>query len=420
MKPFQLRDKATGELRYKGAWLISFKAPTDGKYRRQIGGATYKEAEKALRAVLTDIERGVWVDPRKVKREARECRFKTFGDICDAFAAGYTNHAAATQENMRKTLALLHRGVRGIAPLLPATTPIAELNAARVRRVRDAISATPRATATKNTWLTYVKMVFRWAWKNPSIPISVHLAEDLERFRERGTRGGDGMTQSVGRDEVFSRADTGKMVEYAFANSDLVSAHMLQTAFLTGLRKGELAGVKWCDLDFERRLILVCRSYDRRGTKSGHDRTVPMSVELLAALRKWKAKSPYSKDADPVFPDADGKHRTESFSWSQMVHRIAVGAEVARPGMRRWGHLTRHTFATQWLLAGGSDTILARILGHRDTSLIHAVYSHFCELDFVAAIDRIGFTLEPKAEPISKLPGVVSSENESAPENAIG
>ncbi len=87
---------------------------------------------------------------------------------------------------------------------------------------------------------------------------------------------------------------------------------------------------------------------------------------------------------------------------------------------RAEGHLTRHTFATQWLLAGGSDTILARILGHSNTTLIHEAYSHFCDLDFVAAIDRLGFTLEPKPEPISKLPGVVSSEGESTPERAIG
>jgi integrase len=195
---------------------------------------------------------------------------------------------------------------------------------------------------------------------------------------------------------------------------------MLQTALSTGLRKGELAGLKWCDVDFDRRLILVCRSYERRGTKSGEDRTVPMPVELVRVLREWKAKSPFSRETDLCFPAADGICRKEHFSWSDVVHRIAVGADVARPGMSRWGHGTRHFYATQWLLQGGSDTILAKILGHRDTMLIHAVYSHFCDLDFVRALDRIGFTLEPKPEPISALPGVVLSEAKPTPEHAIG
>ena len=420
MKPFQLRDKATGGLRYKGAWLISFKAPTDGKYRRQIGGASFKEAEKTLRGILTDIERGVWVDPRVVKRAKRDCQFKTFGDICEAFAKAYRNRSEGAKKNLQCTLAALSNEKDG-APLLPPSTLISDLTEARLRAVREAIGeATDRTVATKNQRVTYLKMILRWAWKHPSIPVSVHLGEGIEHFKTRGTRGGDGMTLTVTRDEVFSRSDCAKLVEYAFENSDLVTAYMIQTALLTGLRKGEIAGVKWCDVDFDRRLILVCRNYDRRGTKSGHDRSVPIVAELGAALRKWKAKSPYSKEADPVFPGADGKHRRESYDLAEMVHGAAVGAGVARPGMRRWGHLTRHTFATQWLLSGGSDSMLARILGHRDTTLIHAVYSHFCDLDFVAAVDRIGLTLEPKTEHISMLPGVLSSEFESKVERANG
>jgi integrase len=419
MKPFQTKDKATGELRYGGAWLIKYKAP-DGKYRKQVGGATAKEAEKTLRGILVDIERGRWVDPRQEKREVEECKYKTFGDICDAFSRAYASRSAAARRNLKETLVVFHKGVRKTAPLLPATTLIAELTPARLRRVRDALDAMPGTPATKNLRLTYLKMILRWAWKHPSIPVSDNLGEGLERFRERGTRGGSGMLQGVGRDEVFSRADAAQMVDYAFANSDLVTAHMLQTAFLTGLRKGELAGMKWCDVDFERRLVLVCRSYSRRGTKSGKDRSVPMPLELVKSLRDWKAASPSSKETDPVFPNADGKHREESFSWSQMVHRIAVGAEVDRPGMKRWGHLTRHTFATQWLLAGGSDAILARILGHRDTNLIHAVYSHFCDLDFVNAVDRIDLSLATKPATILGLPGVVSSKTTSTPEHAIG
>jgi integrase len=284
MKPFQTKDKATGELRYGGAWLIKYKAP-DGKYRKQIGGATEKDAEKALRGIEVDIERGVWVDPRKVRREkVEESTYKTFGDVCDAFTAEYANRAEASRKSLRDTLSLLHNGMRSGDPLLPATTAIKDLTPARVRRVRDAFAAMEWATATKNTRLVYFKSILKWAWKHPSIPISENLATGLEPFRDLGTRGDDGMTKTVSRDEVFSKVEAAKMVNHAFAKSDLLTAFMLQTAFLTGLRKGELAGLKWCDVDLERRLILVCRNYDRRGTKSGHDRQVPMLAELLSAL----------------------------------------------------------------------------------------------------------------------------------------
>jgi hypothetical protein len=59
--------------------------------------------------------------------------------------------------------------------------------------------------------------------------------------------------------------------------------------------------------------------------------------------------------------------------------------------------------------------VLARILGHVDTSLICHVYTHFRDADFIAAVDRIGLALERPAEAahvleirpkVSGLPGV--------------
>lgn len=423
MKPFQVKDRE-GKTRYGGAYMIKFKTP-EGRYRTQIGGRTEDDATRALRAIEVDLERGVWVDPRTLKRaKAAGCLFKTFGDICATYERDYSDRSESARKNLHDTLVFLHEGVRGAAPLLPATTPIAELTLARVRCVRDALPPMSWATATKNLRLRYFKMILRWAWKHPAIPISQNLADDLESFHERGTRGGDGMTRAVSRDEVFSRSEAARMVEYAFVpnNCDLVTAYMLQTAFLTGLRKGELAGLKWCDIDLERQVISVCRSYSRRGTKSGYDRQVPIFPELVPELRKWKVKSPCSKDDDPVFPDEDGRHRRASFCWSKMVQRIAVGAEVARPCMRRWGHMTRHVFATQWLLEGGSDALLAKILGHVDTSLVHRVYAHFCDFDLVNAANRISLSLSGKATTkatTERLFGVAPRERAATPEDVI-
>ncbi|MCP4676507.1 MAG: hypothetical protein GY854_13535 [Deltaproteobacteria bacterium] len=52
---------------------------------------------------------------------------------------------------------------------------------------------------------------------------------------------------------------------------------------------------------------------------------------------------------------------------------------------------------------GGSDAILAKVLGHRDTSLIHTVYSHFTDDDLVGAIDRINLHKATKPATISAI-----------------
>lgn len=60
-------------------------------------------------------------------------------------------------------------------------------------------------------------------------------------------------------------------------------------ALMTGMRNGELYALKWSDVDFERDLITVQRSFNKRtnefkSTKAGHWRTVPISSELKSVL----------------------------------------------------------------------------------------------------------------------------------------
>jgi integrase len=397
MRPFQSVDKATGKLRYGGQWLIKFRAP-DGTWRRQVGGGTLKEAEQALADIEYRIRHGQWVDPRLAKKEAvsraGDCR--TFKDIVDKYRIFYSDRAEGSQANLERAVVHLFKGP------IPGDTPLSALSKASVQAARESIQAAPLAVPTKNLLLTYVKMVFRWAAKNPIIPIDTDLSEGLEAFRVPGTRGGTGMIKPVGRDEVLSQSDVERMIDVAFSLNSEVNAYMFTTAVSTGMRKGELCGLLWCDVDLGRRILLVCRNYDRRGTKSGEDRTVPVSTELLSSLREWKARTPYSRDTDPVFPGCNGHVRTHGgFHWNRVVRDFAQRAGVDRPALRRYGHQTRHYFATQWLLSGGSDTILAKILGHRDTSLIHSTYSHFCDDDLTRAMDRIGFSV---TKPVTKQP----------------
>lgn len=64
------------------------------------------------------------------------------------------------------------------------------------------------------------------------------------------------------------------------------------------------------------------------------------------------------------------------------------------------------------------DTILSKILGHVDTSLVHRVYIHFCDFDLVDAAAKIDLRLATKATQ-KTLPRVVSRRNGSKHENAI-
>ncbi len=62
-------------------------------------------------------------------------------------------------------------------------------------------------------------------------------------------------------------------------------------AVYTGLRAGELAALEWSDVDLDRRLITVQRSFDDP-TKSDRVRYVPILDPLLPVLREWRIAIP--------------------------------------------------------------------------------------------------------------------------------
>lgn len=82
-----------------------------------------------------------------------------------------------------------------------------------------------------------------------------------------------------------------------------------ELAVYAGLRVGEVAGLHWDRVDFDRNLIRVDRSYDGP-TKNKHIRTVPLAPELAEKLKRWRlATGAMSKgfvvaiDGEPLTPE---------------------------------------------------------------------------------------------------------------------
>jgi len=376
-----------------GKWLLKFRDPNGRPrlWKRE----SKKEAEAALRAVLTDIDRGVWTDPRTKKSKVATLKgdVKTWGDIIEKFKTYYSDRAPTSQLSL--TFSLKH-----INSVIPENTPVSEITPSKVQEVRDFLHSSNLSLGSKKGVLTFLKHICKWSAKHPGIPLDENPAAELEHFRAQGTRGKGLKQKAIGKEDVITAEEAKKMLVYAHKHKPPVMAYLLETALFTGMRKGELCGLLWCYVDFDARTIRVCRNYDRKGTKSGEERTIPMTPELVSSLREWKAKSPHSRDDDPVFPGSRMKVRTVGFPWSRFVKSVARGAGVKKKVI---GHDTRSFYATQWLLKGGSDALLARILGHRDTSLIHRVYSHFTTDDLVSALDGLDFTLNTKAADVLPL-----------------
>lgn len=144
----------------------------------------------------------------------------------------------------------------------------------------------------------------------------------------------------------------------------------------TGLRAGEVCALKSADLvfvgDHGRVRVRAENSKDRE------ERTVPISAETVKALRRYLEDRP--AQAQALFVSAAnhthnlGSSRLSGSGLNQLMHRRAEQANVV--GKRKWCHIWRHTFAKNYVLAGGDLETLRQLLGHSNLETVR-VYLGF-------------------------------------------
>lgn len=145
--------------------------------------------------------------------------------------------------------------------------------------------------------------------------------------------------------------------------------------FFTGMRTGEIDGLKWKYVDFEKRLIYVRETFtagDEDYTKNDtSQRDIRMSQPVYDALkRQYAATGKFSKF---VFCNRDGNpidlHNFCKRVWYPLLQHLDLE--------KRAPYQTRHTAATLWLAAGEAPEWIARQLGHANTEMLFTVYSRF-------------------------------------------
>lgn len=149
---------------------------------------------------------------------------------------------------------------------------------------------------------------------------------------------------------------------------------MVQLAVVTGMRRGELLGAKWADLDTEAGVLRIPRAKTRAGI-----RTVALGPEVLEMLRQHRLGQMRDKLAfGPDWPDTDLIFVSEvgtpirPANLFRVWERIRDKAEL--PSLHF--HDLRHLSATLLVRLGVHPRIAADRLGHADTATTMQIYSH--------------------------------------------
>lgn len=164
---------------------------------------------------------------------------------------------------------------------------------------------------------------------------------------------------------------------------------IIATAAYTGLRRGELFGLQWDDLD-ERDAVLRVRRSNYQGdlgrvkTRSS-ERTVDVPGRLVAILRGYRESYPELEGGGYVFRTETGSPLDPDNWYQRRFVPTVKRAELRSIGL----HTLRHTYASLLIANGESIKYVSRQLGHASIQITADTYAHLLKETSTSAMGRL-------------------------------
>jgi integrase len=166
-------------------------------------------------------------------------------------------------------------------------------------------------------------------------------------------RGMKGLKELPGRLRYLTPDEKARLLDACASPSYL--RPIVDLAMHTGMRRSEILGLRWADVDLRRRTITLTH------TKNNERRVIPVNDTVAATLKAL----PRHLDTDLLFPAVNGPMVTRAF-W-----RACRKARL--PNLRF--HDLRHTFASYLAMGGFNLRTIQQLLGHRDLRMTSR-YAH--------------------------------------------
>jgi integrase len=342
--------------------------------RKSVGVyATKAEAEKALRDYLTARENGTFVESSK----------STVNDVVELFLESrrLKLRSEVTVHTYRRLYELRAKDQIGsilVQQLQPST--LSSLYESLLKdggRKGDALSL-----KTVRDLQGLIRAVLNYALRNEIVARNV--ADGVER-----------VGASRREADVHDREAIDKL--FAAAQGDRMEA-LPAIAMFTGLRRGELAALKWSAIDWDLRVLSITESVAEvggktwtKGTKTGQVRKVALLDLAIAALRRHKAAQAAERLKAGELYDDQGYVFAPEFGGGYNPNALyKCHARFAKKaGVTTKIHTMRHSFGS-WLIRQGVDVVtVSKMLGHGSPATTMRIYAHELEGSQRDAADRL-------------------------------
>ena len=394
------RPQGDGTIRQRkdGRWEARYTLgvdPGSGKQvQKSVYGKTQDEVRKKLKQITADVDKGIYTEPSKM----------TVGQWLDMWADDYNSDVKATTLEQYKYQIKTH-----IKPGIGAVK-LAELTAPMVQHLYNKRIKPYQITQKMSNGKE--KKVEKEGLSAKSIH-NMHsvLHEALDKALKLGyvkSNVCDAVTlPKVKRIEMHPI--TGENVKsFLTAITGNPFEDLFYVTMFTGLREGEVIGLTWDCIDFDKQTITVFQQLQRERKKGGQYQFVPLKNSktrvfmipdnVKAVLLKVKKKQTenrlqvgnlwHNKEGF-VFTNEFGQHLTKSTVYNNFK-RCAEAAGIPETRF----HDLRHTYATLALQQGIDVKTVSSNLGHATVAFTLDVYGHVSEQMQKDSADRMQAYLE--------------------------
>ena len=341
--------------------------------QRSISGRTQRDVSEQLKAITSSIDAGTYQEPSKI----------TVLQWMEEWLNTYVENSVKpfTFITYRQTIR------NHIGPHLGAI-PLQGLRGNHIQRFYNDLTREGLCGKTVKNIGAVLHHALKRAVKLGYIPANPCDAADLPRVIHKEIH-------PLKDEEIklFLSAIEGTRYRNAFA-----------VCLFCGLREGELLGLSWDRINFERKEITVCQQLQRgkvKGevytiqnyTKSGRPRTIkPPAItfdylkaeQIAQAERRLRAGSAWSNEWNLVFTNDLGRYvAVHSFYKAYKEVVTSIGRPDARP------HDLRHTCATAAIAAGADVKSVQDLMGHATAAFTLDKYAHTSEKMKQDTADRL-------------------------------
>ena len=343
----------------------------EGGRRRVMAShqATHAEARRMLQAIEGRVARGLaGIDePKELLPNL------TVAELCERFLKEYTHPRIKDIERYRRAIRYALVPTLGLV----GKKHVVQLERRDIEGLKNALLRRYKS-GTACTHLQPLFTVLRWAvdqdllGKNPAH--GVKLPSKSNRVEYLSQEDAKALLQEAER-----QARSGGAKEWSLWVAVALGLY-------AGLRHGEILGLRWQDVDVEMRRLTVARSFGRL-PKSGKPRHLPLSAALILLLRAWRPLCPGTAEGVvcPVLHKGIWQAARDS---ERTVKALYAAAGISTPDAP-W-HALRHTFASHFLMRGGSLLAVSRLLGHADIRTTQ-IYAHLAPEFLADELDRLKF-----------------------------